>query len=298
MIEPRKSSLTLVSTSSPPKEAATLELLSGVILLWQSISRKRSHGRHRIPEMKTLAKFAEGQPHTSYAVFIHGPSSHWTYQCRTMPGVAPLLQPVKDVFWTELTTHAWLWCSRWPRACHARPPRWPRWPWPDEHGAPDRLLRPLSKADCSTGRANFKSNHFSSVISLLNNNWSSSRSTSLREMAIDFTTWVSVLLGTRTTSCHVVGRAWSTTADDRARLAGIGIERRSKERRAVWENSCSQVQVDFDAQCTCSWAWVRVDLGRSTKRRRERVLWPTQLELGLHIVSPASKACVWLAACR
>ena len=122
--------------------------------------------------------------------------------------------------------------------------------------------------------------------------------TALREMAIGFTTWVSVLLGTRTTSCHVVGRAWSISADDRARLAGIGIERRSKERRAVWENSCSQAQVDFDAQCTCSWAWVRVDLGRSTKRRRERVLWPTQLELGLHIVSPASKPCAWLAACR
>ena len=53
-------------------------------------------------EVKTLAKFAVTQPHASYAAFTHGLSSHWTYLCRTMPGVAPLLQPVEDVIRTEL----------------------------------------------------------------------------------------------------------------------------------------------------------------------------------------------------
>ena len=52
--------------------------------------------------MKTFVKFAETQPHTSYAVFTHGLSSDWTYLFRTMPGVAPLLQPVEDVIRTEL----------------------------------------------------------------------------------------------------------------------------------------------------------------------------------------------------
>ena len=111
----------------------------------------------------------------------------------------------------------------------------------------------------------------------------------LREMAIGFATWVSVLLGTRTTSCHVAGRAWS--ADDRAPLAGIGKKDvRFGKTAAAKFRSTSTPRV-------CSWAWVRVDLRRSTKRKRERVSWSTQLELGLHIVSPASKACAWLATC-
>ena len=82
----------------------------------------------------------------------------------------------------------------------------------------------------------------------------------LREMAIGFATWVSVLLGTRTTSCHVTGRAWS--ADDRAPLAGIGKKDvRFGKTAAAKFRSTSTPRV-------CSWAWVRVDLRRSRSSKR------------------------------
>ena len=53
-------------------------------------------------EVKTLSQFAVTQPHAAYSAFTHSLSSHWTYLCRTMPGVAPLFQPVEDVIRTKL----------------------------------------------------------------------------------------------------------------------------------------------------------------------------------------------------
>ena len=75
-------------------------------------------------------------------------------------------------------------------------------------------------------------------------------------MAIDFefVTWVSVLLGTRMISCHVVGRAWDLQTN-RARFAGIRNKgmRFGKNSCKFWSTSTAGV---------CSWACVRVDLQR------------------------------------
>ena len=53
-------------------------------------------------EVRALAKFAITQPHAAYCAFTHGLSSHWTYLCRTMAGVTPLLQPVEKAIHAEL----------------------------------------------------------------------------------------------------------------------------------------------------------------------------------------------------
>ena len=109
---------------------------------------------------------------------------------------------------------------------------------------------------------------------------------------IGFATWVSVLLGTRTTSCHVAGRAWS--ADDRAPLAGI-----VKKDVRFGKTAAAK----FRLTSTPRLESVQLSLSpRGFASKYEETsragLWSTQLELGLHIVSPASKACVSLAACR
>ena len=100
MIEPRKSSLTVTGVNITAAGGRHLGAALGskpfvAKYLEEKIARWTS-------EVKTLAKFAVTQPHASYAAFTHGLSSHWTYLCRTMPGVAPLLQPVEDIIRTEL----------------------------------------------------------------------------------------------------------------------------------------------------------------------------------------------------
>ena len=45
---------------------------------------------------KCLAKFSSSQPHTSYAAFIHGVQSHWSFVQHTVNGIIDLMQPLED----------------------------------------------------------------------------------------------------------------------------------------------------------------------------------------------------------
>ncbi len=47
-------------------------------------------------EMLLLAEIATSQPHATYAAFVHGLSSCWTYLSRTIPEVSDLFQPLED----------------------------------------------------------------------------------------------------------------------------------------------------------------------------------------------------------
>ena len=49
-----------------------------------------------IEALKTLAKFAQTQPHAAFAVFTHCLQSCWTFLCRTVPGAGFFLQDLED----------------------------------------------------------------------------------------------------------------------------------------------------------------------------------------------------------
>ena len=49
-----------------------------------------------VQEISNLAKVAATEPHSAYAAFTHGLSSHWSYISRTIPDISDLLQPLED----------------------------------------------------------------------------------------------------------------------------------------------------------------------------------------------------------
>ena len=49
-----------------------------------------------VREISNLAKVAATEPHSAYAAFTHGLSSHWSYISRTIPDISDLLQPLED----------------------------------------------------------------------------------------------------------------------------------------------------------------------------------------------------------
>ena len=49
-----------------------------------------------IEALKTLAKFAQTQPHAAFAVFTHCLQGCWTFLCRTVPGAGFFLQALED----------------------------------------------------------------------------------------------------------------------------------------------------------------------------------------------------------
>ena len=54
-----------------------------------------------ISEVECLSKFAQTQPHAAYSAYTHGLVGRWKYLCRTLPNVAPLLQPLETVIRTK-----------------------------------------------------------------------------------------------------------------------------------------------------------------------------------------------------
>ena len=48
-----------------------------------------------VEEILRLSTIASTQPHTAYAAFIHGLSSHWMYISRTIPHIQDLLCPLE-----------------------------------------------------------------------------------------------------------------------------------------------------------------------------------------------------------
>ena len=49
-----------------------------------------------VQEISNLAKVAATEPHSAYAAFTHGLSSHWSYISRTIPDISDQLQPLED----------------------------------------------------------------------------------------------------------------------------------------------------------------------------------------------------------
>ena len=47
-------------------------------------------------ELERLALYAKSEPNAAFAALTHGLMSWWTYLLRTIEGLAPLLQPLKD----------------------------------------------------------------------------------------------------------------------------------------------------------------------------------------------------------
>ena len=63
-----------------------------------------------VAQATTLAKFATTQPQSSYAAFVFGLSHRWTYFLRTLPDIAPFLEPLEraiaDLLVPAITEHA------------------------------------------------------------------------------------------------------------------------------------------------------------------------------------------------
>ena len=113
-----------------------------------------------------------------------------------------------------------------------------------------------------------------------------------REMAIYFATWVSVLPGTRTTSCHVVDRDLSRFGLDprttTARFAGMHGRQGVRFGKTGEANPRS---TSTPTASVCGWAWVRVDL------RRRGVESGFQSQLNWSLASTAYRRRRRLASC-
>ena len=48
-----------------------------------------------VAQVTRLAEFATTQPHSSYAALVFGLRHRWTYLLRTLPGIAPFLEPLE-----------------------------------------------------------------------------------------------------------------------------------------------------------------------------------------------------------
>ena len=112
----------------------------------------------------------------------------------------------------------------------------------------------------------------------------------LREMAICFATWVSVLLGTSTTSCNVVDRDLSLIRGRRPR-AVCWDGRQGVRFGKTGEANPRPRSTSTPSASACSWAWVRVDL------RRRGVESGFQSELNWSLASTAYRRRRRLASC-
>ena len=63
-----------------------------------------------VAQVTRLAEFATTQPQSSYAAFVFGLRHRWTYLLRTLPGLAPFLEPLEraiaDLLVPAITEHA------------------------------------------------------------------------------------------------------------------------------------------------------------------------------------------------
>ena len=48
-----------------------------------------------VAQVTSLAEFATTQPQSSYVAFVFGLRHHWTYFLRTLPDIAPFLEPLE-----------------------------------------------------------------------------------------------------------------------------------------------------------------------------------------------------------
>ena len=53
-------------------------------------------------ELQLLVDITKIQPHAAYAAFIHGYVHKFSYLCKTIPNIDPLLQPLEDSIWSQL----------------------------------------------------------------------------------------------------------------------------------------------------------------------------------------------------
>ena len=65
--------------------------------------------REWVAQVTRLAEFATTQPQSSYAAFVFGLRHHWTYFLRTLPDIAPFLEPLEraiaDLLVPAITEH-------------------------------------------------------------------------------------------------------------------------------------------------------------------------------------------------
>ena len=66
-------------------------------------------GEEWVAQVTRLAEFATTQPQSSYAAFVFGLRHHWTYFLRTLPDIAPFLEPLEraiaDLLVPTITEH-------------------------------------------------------------------------------------------------------------------------------------------------------------------------------------------------
>ena len=62
-----------------------------------------------VAQVTSLAEFATTQPQSSYVAFVYGLRHRWTYFLRTLPDIAPFLEPLEraiaDVLVPAITEH-------------------------------------------------------------------------------------------------------------------------------------------------------------------------------------------------